>query len=268
MKKLITLTLSILMLVSVFCLTASADDNTTNVYVTIADEEGKLVLAQEKIAVTDTDNDGSLTISDVLYAAHEAKYDGGAAAGYGTANTEWGLSLMKLWGVENGGSYGYYVNNASAMGLTTPVKDGDRVNAFIYTDLTTWSDTYCYFDIPTAEAEKNSELTLTLKAAGYDENYAPVTLPVANATITIDGETTEYKTDAEGKVTVKLDKTGELVVSAVSDTQTLVPPVCKVTVTANDTMSILILPIVCTAVVIVAIVPIVISLLKKKNEEK
>lgn len=48
----------------------------------------------------------------------------------------------KLWGTENGGSYGYYVNNVSTWSLTDPVDEGDYVNAFVYTDLTTWFDTY------------------------------------------------------------------------------------------------------------------------------
>jgi hypothetical protein len=41
------------------------------------------------------------------------------------------------------------------------------------------------------------------------------------------------KTDKDGKVTIKLPDSGSYVISAVSSTQTLVPPVCKVNVAAN-----------------------------------
>ena len=48
--------------------------------------------------------------------------------------------------------------------------------------------------------------------------------------ITVDGETTAYKTDAEGKVLLSFDRKGTYVVSATSDSLTLTPPVCVVTV--------------------------------------
>lgn len=43
------------------------------------------------------------------------------------------------------------------------------------------------------------------------------------AVLTIDGEETEYVTDAEGKVIFVIAEAGSYVVSAVSDTLTLVP---------------------------------------------
>lgn len=206
--------------------TSSAD-----VHVTIADK-GKLVLTQEEVEVTDVDKDGALTINDALYAAHEEYYKGGAAAGYASANGQWGLSITKLWGDTNG-SFGYWVNNVSANGLADPVKDGDYINAFIYKDGTYWSDTYCWFDKNTINAKIGEKITLTLSAAGYDANWNPVTSSVSGAAITINGEATDYSTDENGKVTIKFDKEGAYVISAVSESQTLVPPVCKVKV-ADD----------------------------------
>ena len=214
--------------------TIGVDDATSEaaadatVLVTIADANGDLAIAMAAVTVTDIDADGALTINDALYCAHEEYYEGGAAAGYASAMSEYGLSLAKLWGSENGGSYGYYVNDAAAWGLADPVKDGDRVNAFVYTDLTAWSDTYCYFDVAEADAEVGDTLTLTLTAAGYDADWNPITLPVAGATITVNGEKTEAVTDENGKATLTLSGEGELIISAVSDTQTLVPPVCVV----------------------------------------
>lgn len=237
MKKFLSIALVLIMLLGIFSISAFAEDvddeKSATVYVNVSNA-GSLVLAQGAVTVTDIDNDGLLTVNDALYCAHEAKYDGGAEAGYAYENSDWGLSLTKLWGVENGGGYGYYVNNNSAWSLADPVKDGDCVTAFVYTDLETWSDTYCFFDKNTASGTEGDTIDLTLSCAGYDEEYNPVVLPVEGATITIDGAATEFKTNAEGKVTVTLVKAGDVVISAISNTQTLVPPVCMVSVSEKE----------------------------------
>lgn len=228
MKKIYKLFIATMLMVFVFSITAMADEK-TEVYVTISDKDGKFVVTQEKIEVTDIDNDGTLTINDALYAAHEAKYDGGVAAGYATETTQWGLGITKLWGTANGGNYGYVVNNVSAMGLADVVKNGDYVNAYIYTDLTAFSDAYSFFNVNAIDTKEGKEITLTLSANGYDANWSPVVNPVEGATITLNGEATEYKTDANGKVTFTLKK-GEYVISATADNQVLVPAVCKASV--------------------------------------
>jgi len=222
MKKLLATILTLLMLVGVCSITAFAEEPTV-VYVTIANK-GELVLTREKVVVTDIDNDNALTINDALYAAHEAKYQGGAAAGYASGQSAWGLSLLKLWG-DDSGSFGYTVNNASAMGLADTIKNGDTVYAYVYKDQTAWSDSFSFFDKETVEAQKGDEITVTLSASGYDATWNPITTPVANATITVNGKKTEVKTNALGKATIKLETAGTVIISAVSDTQTLVPPV-------------------------------------------
>lgn len=226
MKKFLSLLLAVWMLVS---LTASAEAAPT-VYVSISTDTGALVLAYVPVALTDADGDGALTICDALMLAHAAHHPEGAEA-FLAEQTEWGLSLYKLWGVENGGSYGYMLNDASTWSLVDPVKDGDHVKAYVYTDVTTFSDTYAYFTAPVAAAAVNTEITLTLNAAGYDANWAPVTLPVAGAVLTVNGEKTEIVTDENGNAVLTLAEAGTYTVSAVSETMTLVPPVCIVTVT-------------------------------------
>lgn len=219
-------------LVPPVCLATVSSKETANVYVTISDKDGKLALVQEKITVSDVDKDGYLTINDALYNAHEAKYEGGATAGYASSSGSYGLSLNKLWGTANGGSYGYYVNNASAWSLADVVKEGDYINAFVYTDLTAWSDTYCYFDAYTTASTAGKEVTLTLSMYQYDADWNKVAVPVEGATITIDGEKTEVKTDKEGKATITISTEGTYLISAVSDKLTLVPPVCTATVSS------------------------------------
>ena len=236
MKKSISVFVSLLMLLNVFSVFAAAADNeTVNAYVTISDASGNLVATQESVVVKDIDGDGALTVNDALYAAHEAKYEGGAAAGYESyIHKDYGLSLKKLWGVDNGGSYGYYVNNASAWSLADPVKEGDYVQAFIYTDTVKFSDKYCFFDKNTGTAQAGEEIALTLSYADYDADYNPITLPLKNAVITINGERTDFKTDENGNVALKLSNAGTYTISAVSDSQTLVPPVCTLTITAKS----------------------------------
>ncbi len=267
--KRIFATVLILMMVMTLSLTAIAEGTTetAEVYITISDDNGKLVLAQEKITVSDTDSDGALTINDVLYSAHEAKYEGGAAAGYEAYYSEFGVSLNMLWGVVNGGCYGYYVNNASALSLNDTIKSGDYINAYAFTDLATWSDTYSYFDVNTVDVKKNDEVMLTLLAAGFDENFNPVTRPVADAIITVNGIATEYKTDAEGKANVKLTEAGTVVISAVSETQTLVPPVCIANVTGGS--GTLIAVSIVSVLIVGALAAVIIFVVKgKKSHEK
>lgn len=238
MKKLAAAIISALTLTSVCSLSASAEGTeSVNVYVTIADSNGAIALAAESIEVYDVDSDGELTINDALYIAHEEHFDGGAAAGYASVNGSYGLSLTKLWGTENGGSYGYYLNNSSAWSLADKVSEGDYINAFVYTDLSSWSDTYCFFDVNTVEAEADSEVVLTLSAAGYDSEWNPISVPVEGAYITLNGEKTEFKTDSEGKVSVKFINGGSYVISAASDSQILVPPVCKAKISGEEAVT-------------------------------
>ncbi len=126
---------------------AAADSVEINVTISSA---GELVVINKPVTVADKDGDGALTVNDALIAAHDAYYSGGSAAGYKASKGNWGLSIDKLWGIENGGSYGYYLNNGMCMSLTDTVKDGDYLAAYSFSDLTNWSDCYSYFDKTTA----------------------------------------------------------------------------------------------------------------------
>lgn len=227
MKKLLSFLLAMLMLLS-GAIFAEPADNT--VFVSISDDTGALVLAYAPVALTDADGDGALTICDALMIAHETYHPDGAEA-FLAEDTEWGKSLYVLWGVDNGGSYGYMLNDASPWSLLDEVKSGDHVKAYAYTDLNAYSDTYTYFTVPVAAAAVNADVALSLSAAGYDENWAPVVLPVPGAVITVNGEKTETVTDENGHTVLAFAAAGVYTVSAVSENQILVLPVCIVTVT-------------------------------------
>ena len=93
----------------------AADETlSANVFMTVAN--GELLLAQEPVEVTDYNSDGKLTLDDAFYAAHEQYYEGGAAAGYAASGGAW---LTKLWGIANGGNFGYYVTISRLWDLQT-----------------------------------------------------------------------------------------------------------------------------------------------------
>ncbi len=189
-------------------------------------------IAHTPITVTDRNEDGSYDIDEVLYSAHELYYDGGSESGYASEVTPYGLSLTKLWG-DDSGTFGYYKNNKSTSSLADIIENGDSLYAFVYQDKTYWSDTYTYFEANTASSEKGQPLSLKLNKLGYDENWATVVLPVENATITIDGNDTEYKTNSEGIVEITFENAGSFVISAKSD-YTIAPPISIITVTENS----------------------------------
>jgi len=199
--------------------------------VTVSIINGSPVMAAEKITVTDTDGDGALTISDALYCAHEKKYEGGAAAGFAAEPSQYGLSLVKLWG-DTSGAFGYYLNNASPLSLLDAVENGDSVTAFIYQDTIGWSDAYSYFDKQTVTVKAGESIALTLSYLSLDpETWATSVKPAEGATVTVNGQDTEFTADANGKVTLDFDKEGTYLVSARSD-MNIVSPVCVVTVVA------------------------------------
>ncbi|MBQ8961738.1 MAG: NPXTG-anchored protein [Ruminococcus sp.] len=233
MKKLISTISAMALICTAACAVAAhaEGEEKTTVNVTIAEPEGKLALVQESVEVTDVDGDGSVTISDALYLAHEAQFEGGAAAGYKASVGQWGLGLDKLWGIENGGSYGIYVNNAATLiGIGDTVADGDNIYAFAYTDLQKWSDQYSYFDITSDKKDPGESIDLTLSKVSWGADGGTVISPVEGAVITINGEDTEFKTDAEGKVTVALANEGENLISAKSDSEIITPPFALVQV--------------------------------------
>lgn len=199
------------------------------VYVTISDGQGQLVLAHEGYEVSDQDEDGVISIADALYIAHESACPDGAS-GFAAVQSDYGLSMTRLWGEENGGSYGYYVNHASANSLSDALQDGDHVQAFAYTDLTSWSDAYCYFDADAIEAAAGESVQIKLNLQSFDENWNPVAIAAEGAEIIIDGEASGLFTDEAGTVSISLEAPGTHLISAKSDSMTLVPPVCIATV--------------------------------------
>lgn len=219
MKKIISLVAAVVLLCSATTVGAFAAEPKNSADVTVNfSNAGKLELAQKSVHVTDTDKDGKLTFADALYAMHEAYYKG-----------------------DDSGSFGYYLNNKAPMNAAEPVTDGDSLTAFIYKDTETWSDVYSYFNANSynLDLDKTDEFELQLKCirSDYSTDIPTITEEVLpDAEITINGEKSAYKTDANGKVKIKLTKQGSYVISATSKELTLVPPVCVVTTSKTENM--------------------------------
>lgn len=227
MKKIASIILALVLLSSLAFSETAVEG--VNVFVSITDDTNALVLAHESFFVTDLDGDGAITIADALSTAHTQKHEMGAAA-FDCVSTEYGLSLTLLWGVDNGGSYGYMVNDAYALSLQDVVKEGDHVKAYAYTDLIAWTDAYSYFDKSALDVKTGEKVSLFLLAAGYDEMWNPIVLGVEGAKIMVNGEEANIVTSEGGAFEISFEAAGAYVISAVSETINLVAPVCVVNV--------------------------------------
>lgn len=236
MKKLISVALCLMLSLSLLGFAAFAEPAADNVYVSISDEKGELVLAYASVGISDEDKDGVWTINDALISAHKAYYKNGAE-GFASEETVYGCSITKLWGYAEGSAYGYSLNDNSAMSCYDTIQPNDHIKAFVYTDTENFSDLYCFFDVTAVSAEVNDTVTLTLYANTYDANWNTVKAPVSGAEILINGEASGIMTDENGKADISIQKGKDLTVSAKSDSQTLVAPVCIIHVpSANNTM--------------------------------
>lgn len=229
--NMITFTVFLQCCISTAFVKANAVDS-MNVFVTISN--GETLISQESVTVSDVDGDGALSLHDALFCAHEQYYEGGAAKGYEMQETEWGKSLLKVCGIENGCSYGYFVNHESADNLDFKLTENCYVDVFAYTDLDTFSDTYSYFDNRSVECSEDGSVTLSLYTKSYDENFNLVENVLADARILLNGEASSYRTDSNGKVTLIPDNSSDCVVSAVCDELLLVPPIAVIHSTDNN----------------------------------
>ena len=225
--KLIALFAMICIMVNASALVCFATGESADILLTIANK-GAPVVYNHPLTVTDADNDGTLTINDALILAHSAFYSEGVT-GYETSNTQWGLSISKLWGNSNKGSFGYYVNNVSAWSLTDPITDGDYLYAFCYKDADSYSDKYAYFNTTEiSSAVPGEPINISLTMLGYDDNWNTVELPASGAIITLDGVDTQIVTDDTGAASIVINDSYNHIISARYDDKIITPAVIDV----------------------------------------
>lgn len=209
-----------------------------NVSVTIADR-GKVVVANNEITVTDLDASGDFNVNEVLYAAHESGYTGGAAAGYASATGDYGLYITKLWGNESG-NYGYWLNDAACRSLGDTVKAEDSLVAFVYQNTEVW-DSYAKFANDTYTIEAEEAGPVTLHKAGYDSNWKTVFTAHKGATLKVyDSDfnelaANEYKVadNGDGTYDVTVKAVGNYTIVAYDNVTPIVPALCTLTVANN-----------------------------------
>ena len=225
---------------------AGSTASTINAYVSISrygeivagEDNASAFMAYVPVTVSDQNQNRMFDIDDVLYAAHEKYYEGGAAAGYGSATDDSGLYLTKLWGDESK-LFGYQVNRGTenVMGLGHEVTEGAYIDAYINKSAFPANESYARFDKTSAEIFVGESLDLILESAGYDEDWNTVYSPCKGATLTVDGTKKEIVTDEDGKATVSFDTDGTYILSAIKtktvneqEVTAITAPVCKVTV--------------------------------------
>ena len=209
-----------------------------DVYVTIADK-GKVVVANNEITVTDLDASGDFNVDEVLHAAHESGYTGGAAAGYSSATGNYGLYITKLWGNESG-NYGYWLNDASCWSLADTVKAEDSLVAFVYQNTEVW-DSYAKFANDTYTIAAEVAGPVTLQKAGYDSNWNTVFTAHKGATLKVyDSDfnelaANEYKVadNGDGTYDVTVKAVGNYTIVAYDNVTPIVPALCTLTVANN-----------------------------------
>lgn len=150
-----------------------AEDAVIHMTVSVAgefakDKDGALMVDRD-VTVKDIDKNGILTCDEALIAAHDEYYNGGAIAGYATADGTYGKYISKFWG-DASGAFGYWLNDNSCMGLSDEVKADDYFSAFVYKDKKDFSDAYVKFDQKSFAVEATLPFTAGLQKAEWNND--------------------------------------------------------------------------------------------------
>lgn len=168
------------------------------------------------------------TVEDAIIAAHKA-YCPDGAEGWEMAESDWGLSMVKIWGKTDGVG-AWYLNGVMPMeqSNTVTASDGDYVDLILYGP--DWSDSYACFDKRTAEAAAGEAITLALTHDVFDENFVASPEALAGAAVKLADGTALGTTDKDGKITVSFNNAGTYLVTATAEDLVITAPVCYITV--------------------------------------
>lgn len=212
LKKVLSIILAFVMILGSFSVCAEGVEN-ISVYLSVG-KYGELVTDKNgnTLACTLIELDGkeSYNLDDAFLTAHRLYYEDGEE-GYASSEGRWGFGVDKFWG-DTSYNFVYMINGSYASGTKDVVKDGDYIEFAI---LTNQYEGYAMFDKRHISLYTNNECTLTLEYfSGYDENGNAIVSPCEDATITINGVETEYKTDENGQVTLNFENEGTYIISA------------------------------------------------------
>ena len=186
-------------------------------------KDGEAVL-DRTVTVIDLDKDRHLTVDEALVAAHDAYYEGGAAAGYATGDPYgYGTTVTKLWGADTTNTLFYVNGEGIPTGVTADeIAAGDSIFASVNADDANYADWYTKFD-KTNGGEVNAEDDVTLTLTGHlgmaytaeDKEFKP--LEGIQIGIWNNGEFEPIEgavTGADGKATFHIGKAGKMIVTA------------------------------------------------------
>ncbi len=242
MKKIVSLILVTVMVLSLLCIPVFAGEgehNTITAYVTVS-QYGEILRDKEDypVAMASVELSGkeTYTLDDVFKAVHEEFCETGLS-GYETAIGDYGLYILKFW-EDTSGNFTYQVNfgEEDVWGPTHEIEHGDYVEFCINKTLYPDTEVYTKFDKRRETVQLGESIDLVLSQGEYTAEGLCFSA-CADAAITINGVETENITDAEGEVSISFDACGEYVISAVKtkvvgeDTVTAIEaPVCVITV--------------------------------------
>ena len=171
------------------------------------------------------------TVEDAIIAVHEA-YCPDGAEGWEKAESEWGVSMTRIWGSYDGVG-AWYLNGVMPMEQSWDVAatDGDYVDLILYGP--DWSDSYAFFDKRTAAAATGEAVTLTLTHDVFDENWVASPVALSDAAVKLADGTALGTTDKDGKITLTFAEAGTYVVTAEDPDLAITAPVCVITVTGD-----------------------------------
>ena len=192
------------------------------VYMTVSDR-GVLATANDgaamfnrSVEVSDINSDGVLTYDEALTAAHAAYCPGG----YASAETEWGVSVSRLWGVDTMNCLFFLNDSALENDVgnrdTSALHAGDYLVASVNKDNTYYADHYVSFAKRTSTAIAGREFALCLNG-GMGSDKISIGVWNAGKFTVVDGA----KIDADGNVTLTFREAGSYLLTAsgvISDT--------------------------------------------------
>ena len=183
------------------------------------------VLERAEVSAGDENGDGSLTVEDVLIAAHEAYYPGGAKEGYICACKD-APELSEIWGIR--GHYISFVQDAAGTHKSGELANGDRVFVQMqYGDPASYRFRHGSLDGVRTGEHVNLKLLHRRADNGTDE-------PVSDAVIVVDGQRTAIRTDENGYAAVSFREPGTHTLSAKLNGSVLLKQSEDVTVVARS----------------------------------
>lgn len=192
MKKIKTFLVTLLLVISVFPLSAFAGEDSKTVTVRIEGKEktyfyGKVTTAAENVAelmkeVSEKNDSVTVTMESGQYGSYITQINDDKAGSVEPVFYDGWSDLI------NGESPSVGIDEQK-------IKDGDVV-VFYYSDEFGSHG----FARPVADTKDIADGIIIFTTDGYDENYNPVTLPVEGATVTWDKS--EYITDKDGRIVI------------------------------------------------------------------